>query len=413
MNVVLIIEFLLYLTVLIYKYRKYNYIMLFYVTTWFIVYYLFYFIYGALCVDSFVITDKWLLSRDSINISKLIVCIEGLFYIFFYSLLDFKRNINSLAIFPRKRFIIIFSKVFLLLSFVILSFSLLKLITVFSSLISSFKYLEFRKSVELIRSSAHIKLISYVLLGTFYYCGLYKKKYRICFYFNFILIIIFEVFAGTRTTFFFIFIILYLLMVRISKRTHMRVLIVVAIFILFSSEIIRNIGLHTMKDDRNLIEKIFAGSGEFNNTFITIPYILNNHELLNKGEKIDLLGVLFNWIPPIARLFNIDNPGNVYQQHIGRGIGYASNFISNGLYFFGYFSLFLFPFLIILLKKLDEIFDIEQEDCFIIKLFMIVMVRNLCRESITAFNTVFYIIIIYLGWIIFFSRKNRGKICIN
>ena len=412
MNFLIFLEIILYIVILLYKYKKYGYVILFQLTTWFIVFYLFYFLYASLCLESFIIIDRWAISSNSVLNSRIIVFSEGAFYILFYAFLNFKRDLTEIKLYPRKQIIKSFSRFFLMASFIIILYSFMKLILTYKTILSNFDYIEFRTQVEKIRAFAHLKLISYILLGLFYYIGLPEKKYRKLFYINFLLIIAFEILSGTRTTLFFVVIIIYLLMVRKNKKTYICVLIPMAIFTLYSSEIMRSIGLQKIEDNRTFVEKLLAGNGEFNNTFITLPYILE-HGLESKGNYLDVLTATINWIPPASRIINLDNPGVIYQTSINRGIGYASNFLSNGLYCFGYSSIFLFPLVIVFFKMLDEIFDIRNENYFIIKLFLIVMVRNFCRESITSFNSGFYIVIIYILWIMFFSKKNGEKICIS
>lgn len=408
-NFCLLLTMAMYIVVLLYKFIKYKYSLLLRITPWFMLFYFFYFLYAALCVDSFNKTDKWFLTVESLNQAKFFVIFLGLIFLLFFSQLSFP-ELKTLEIDKPNRIIVIISYIVVIFAFFLLLKSVKDLFLLFKSFGKEFNYLFYRSQLEQIRARSRLKILVYSLLAIYYYVCLPTGKLRWLLRADFILAFVFDVISGTRTSMFLIVLFLYVVTVRIKKKTYLPALIVVCVLILFSSNLTRLIGLQATKNsDLTFIDKILSGNGEFNNTFITLPYILEGKILKN----YDLTTFLSwgNFIPPLIRVFNEQSLGNIFHDSIGRGIGYGSNIISNWYYICSTISIIFITFFFIGIIYIDE--KTNYGDFFALKVLFICFVRNYCREGLASFMTALYIFIIYFGFYILLNKKNGRFLCIN
>lgn len=414
MTTILILEMILFFCILLWKYLKYHISILFYASSWFVLFYALYFIYPAICLDSFVKNDNWQISVESISCSKFIVFLLGVIFIVFYAMLYFPKiqNIKRFEFFPRYKILYQIAKIFIIVAFMVISFALVRLISVYKSLIENFDYLHYRHELELIRAQTHLKIISYLLLGIFYYIGVFNKRIKLFLFFLFLELLFFEFLSGTRTTMFFIVIFIYLTMVRHTKNGYLKVIMFLMIIILFSSNVMRSIGLQKTQKGGSFLEKFFEGNGEFNNTFITLPYVME-YRMEGTGSIESVLSTTLFWIPPLTRFIDVETPGNIYQNKIDRGIGYASSFITNGIFYFNYIGLFIFPIMFLFLLFFDNRLNINSPNQFLFKILMICFIRNFCREGTASFFTFIYIFIVYFGFFMILEKKGLKKLCIN
>lgn len=408
-NFFLILTMAMYVVVLLYKFIKYKYSLLLRITPWFMLFYFFYFLYAALCVDSFNKDDKCFLSIESLNQAKFFVVFLGLIFLLFFTQLSFP-ELRSLEIGNPKRIIMIIAYVVVIIAFLLLLKSVKDLLFLFRSFGKEFNYLSYRGQLEQIRARSHLKIFVYSLLAIYYYVYLPTGKLKWLLRIDFILAFIFDVISGTRTSMFLIVLFLYVVTIRIKKRTYFPVMLVLCVLILFSSNLTRLIGLQKI-DNSNLtfVDKFLAGNGEFNNTFITLPYVLEDKVF----KTYDLVTFLSwgNFIPPLTRIFNEQSLGNIFQDSIGRGIGYGSNIISNWYYISNSFSILFITLFFIGIIYIDE--KTNYGDFFALKILFICFVRNFCREGLTSFMTALYIFIVYFGFYILLNKKNGKFLCIN
>lgn len=402
MNILLGLEILLYLFVLIYKYYKYKYKTVISISSWFIICYLFYCIYPAFCLDSYIKKEGWEITLPVMLECKSIVFILGLFFIILYSQLTFNIKIhlsgNERCLFLKKVF------TFLLLIFLYFELkALFDLLDVFRYYKKHLNYNLFRNNIELIRANYHLGIINYLLCGIFFY-KTYYKKYSKLVIIDLLLNSVFDVLAGTRTNFFTVALFIYLTIVFRKKKTYLKPIILCCIVILFSSEIVRSIDYGRFSNTNDSItSKLMLGYSEFNNTFITYPYIIQKgiHYNFNLFEYTSWA---FGWIPPLIRIFNISSLGDYYRDLIGRNIGYASNFLTNSVYLYGYFSLILIILFFCYIIYIDK--RMLTGDMLVLRILMIIYIRHFIREGFISFSILFYNFIFYFGIFIIFKRHN-------
>jgi hypothetical protein len=86
--------------------------------------------------------------------------------------------------------------------------------------------------------------------------------------------------------------------------------------------------------------------GEFNNTFITVPYVLSRN-FLGKGFSIErqLSQMTQGFLPGVIQTaFNFPTLGEELALHVGRRYGLGLNFITELLYLYGFAGLIIVPF---------------------------------------------------------------------
>lgn len=407
-DIFLIFTMITFVIVLSYKYYKYNYNLLLRLSFWFIIFYFFYFLYAALCLDSFSVNDRFYFSKDTITKAKHLVSSLGIILIAIFSQLTFP-SVDDLIFYRPVKIVSYLAFFIILSSFVIFSVSLKNLITLYKSFGKTFNYMEYRVALEQIRAKSHIKILVYMLLAVDYFYCIPEKKFKYLIKIDFFLAMAFDFISGTRTVMFLIVLYQYIITIRRRKNSYIVFMLIISCVVLFSSEIIRSIGLNPEKSNSSIPEKILLGIGEFNNSLVTLPYIIEGR-IEPSFDLIDLISWA-NFIPPLIRFFNKSNLGDIYQFSINRGIGYASNIVSNWYYISDICCVFFITIFFLLFIYFDK--KTYKGEFFLLKILMICFVRNFMREGIASFMTFIYIFVVYFGVFILLNKQNRRFLCIN
>jgi hypothetical protein len=148
--------------------------------------------------------------------------------------------------------------------------------------------------------------------------------------------------------------------------------------------------------------------GEFIETFSTLPYIISE-DLAGKGISVDALyqvyisGLLPGFLKSAIGGYSI---GVELALRIGRGYGLACNFLTESLYLFGINGLFvIIPGFYLLFHVCDKY--LNSDNCFLLKLIVILQIRLFVREGFPQLAVSLYIIMMYLIIPYCLSKKNQ------
>ncbi|QKJ65570.1 hypothetical protein HQN60_01790 [Deefgea piscis] len=310
--------------------------LLFYPFSWLLLFTIAYFAVPAIVVEKISYFYGWYFNDDVIFISKLASLYFSILVFIFY-LLCFPRggkiNINPIM-FSNLRRIVICLSVFIIayLLFVAKTYGLSSFATLMA---------DGYQGDQSISEDARLKTVAYISIPLIVILVLHAHTTLAI---SIAMLIAFiDMSQGGRTAALIPIVAVYISFCYVNKKTYLGIALV-------SSVLLYSVGIFFRPSEITALGEIppyISAMGEFRETFLTLPYILN------KDISGDLLNVpisfLFNFVGPF-RFFLMDvflNPGAVLANHIGRGYGLGLNFLTEAFYYFGYLGVFLTPLILV------------------------------------------------------------------
>lgn len=242
-----------------------------------------------------------------------------------------------------------------------------------------------------------IKNIAYlsIFITTILYSNLHSNRYLLLS----VLLIVLDLLQGTRTIAFISFVNIYIL---VSFRTNKLYLKFVFIFIF----IITALGYLSRSSilDQIDVPWYLNAIGEFKETYITLPYLINNDMYVGQGDYFAYIGFLLgNVFQFFIDFFHSDfiEPARQIVLLVDRGYGLGSNLISEALYF-GQVYTIIYPFIIVLIAYLLNRCIYNSRFGLMLLVLSIVTIRLGVREGFLINITYsIYFVIFYWGLVWF------------
>lgn len=262
------------------------------------------------------------------------------------------------------------------------------------------------------RKMFKFQTVRYIAVICVFYIFLKKKNFSV--FLLFIPNIMFEILAGKRTTAFLYILFVYLVYIKITEKS--KIVVIVSVFSVLLVSVLFS-RMSSLSSDSISLDVIIASMlGEFVNTFLTIPYVLND----GLTGCISFTHVLYNLFCPILPGFiktSIMNDPDFFEigaflaVHIKKGFGLGSNCISYDLCSFGFQGLLCLPCIYLLVWKLEEILS---KDCnFMIRFYIIYQLRLYMRQGYESLAIVLYIAIFYNALFYFLHKKKNYAVVVN
>lgn len=392
-----IISTILLFLVISYKIYKEKYLIVTSLVFWMAFFYFCYVAFPCFFIEK--INKNWNFTSETLTYSRIIVLIYNLFFVIILSNITIGDRLLTNSITLKKRYKMVYQLLIFIeiVSVVIITFSVLKLIIIRQNTSGYRAYFIIRSEAESLEAKYHLRMFLYLLIPASYY--LFWKHKKVIFFASLIGIVLFETLAGKRTTAFIVLLYLYCLYVLVKKKLSLKIIIPLMVVLLVGV-------LFTRAEAINSSVNAFAVFGEFFETFTTLPYIIE-HNMIGSGfdfERILSDYTFASFIPGSIKLnlLSYESVGSEIAKTIGRGYGLGSLFITEQIYEFGYLGLLtttIIPLFVIFLDK--KLCGLEN---FLIKIVFIFQLRLYIREGITQFMVTFYIFIIYFALFYFFRK---------
>ena len=267
------------ITCLFFKYRKNGMDCVLSISTWFLVYFMFYFVMPSAFIESINIDGHWGFTNNTITITRLLVCTIFLMYLAMYCSVYLPKNHKKIIICERFDFIYFIANFLLILSIVLCSCFILEIIASFIGHDFFTMYIKLRKTGDELQNKYHIKTMMYLGMASIFYLYVQKKK-KIYFILVF-LFVISDFLSGTRTNSFVFIIFFYLILVKETGKTFLRIILFILIALLTLSLFSRVNALSG--EGLSLNAFVNTAFGEFNYTFLTLPFVIQ-HKLIGLGN---------------------------------------------------------------------------------------------------------------------------------
>lgn len=348
-------------------------------------------------------------SMETLVQSQIIIAMESMILLILNANYVPQRFLNGFSVLSRPK------SVYALCKIIVFIFVITSCIALFA-IINAIKANGFIKAFFLLdelgdkyRKLFKFQTLRYVSVVCVFYLFLKKKKFSL--FLVFVPNIFFEVLAGKRTTAFLYILFVYIIYVKIYDKP--RLFVIGSIFVsLLMSVLFSRMG--SLNNGNLSLDLIVASMlAEFINTFLTLPYILEN-DLTN---CLEFPHVLYNLVSPILPGFiktnimqssNFDEIGALLAGDIGKGFGFGSNCITYDLYSFGIFGLLCLPIMFVLICSLDRVIS---KDCnFMLRFFLIYQLRLYMRQGYESLAIVLFIAIFYNGLFYYLHRKYKREI---
>lgn len=392
-----IISTILLFLVISYKIYKEKYLIVTSLVFWMGFFYFCYVAFPCFFIEE--INKNWNFTSETLTYSRIIVLIYNLFFVIILSKITLGDKSLKNSITLKKRYKMIYQLLIFIeiISVVLITFSVLKLIIIRQNTSGYRAYFIIRSEAESLEAKYHLRMFLYLLIPASFY--LFWKNKKVIFFAPLIGIVLFETLAGKRTTAFIVLLYLYCLYVLVKKKLSLKIIIPLMVVLLVGV-------LFTRAEALNTSVNAFAVFGEFFETFTTLPYIIE-HNMIGSGfdfERILSDYTFASFLPGSIKLnlLSYKSVGSEIAKTIGRGYGLGSLFITEQIYEFGYFGLLtttIIPFIVIFLDK-----KLCGSENFLIKIVFIFQLRLYIREGITQFMVIFYILIIYFALFYFFRK---------
>jgi oligosaccharide repeat unit polymerase len=253
----------------------------------------------------------------------------------------------------------------------------------------------------------HFNTLRYLVLGAFFY--LYAKTKKRKFFLVLLPYIFFEMLAGGRTTSFIFILFIYLLLVKETGKIYLNRIFVILLLLLVSVLFSRSASLGRTNFDLLIISSM--AFGEFINTFLTLPFIIENEYYLFRPFE-EILFSLYSGVLPgfiikgTYDALSSEEVGATIAAEIGKGFGLGSNAISELIINYGFSGIIFFPCLYLLISYIDN--KTLRDSSFLIRFFLIIHLRLYMRQGFASLISVVYIFIMYLS-IFYFSHHNYKR----
>lgn len=402
-----IILFLFFAILVVLKYMKYKSDLLLSAIFWFVIYYCAYFMLPVLLFKT-VLERPDLFGTFEFSITTQvyvhIICLAEsvVVLVIFYIYSPCHQTVLSIE----KRNVIIQ----VLIKFCLVFFAITSIMGIFELvwIIRTKGYLHSFFLLDEVGEKHRIKYkyatLRYIAVICCFYKYIESKDYKEFFYL--IPNLIFEILAGKRTTAFLYVLFTYLVLVKERRKTYLKIIIPIIVGLLISVLFARMSSI--LQEDVTVDVLLASSLAEFINTFLTLPYVIENHMY---GE-LDFVQILFNFFSPVLPGFmkadimsrvNYQEIGNALALSIGKGYGFASNVITYNLYTFGFGGVLIIPISMFILLMCEM--SLSKGTNFIINFFLIYQMRLFIRQGNESIIVLFYIFFAYCAIFYFFSEN--------
>lgn len=381
--IISILALIICLSILIYDYKKSNYLVVVNPFVWLLLLFLLYFIVPSIFTEGINHYFDWGIDDENILYTRIVI----LFLALFFSVLLLNFNSTFLSITPDsykyKPWILYIIWFFI----VIYVLWVLKIELSGNILKSAFIY-----DADAAKDPHKLKNIAYLLIPVSTYIFFYQKKYFV--FIPNILISFIDMFHGSRTTALICFIPIILSVVIVNKKIYLPQMI-----ILFSILII--IGIVRSNNVVQDVPWYLNAIGEFRETYITLPKYITNPNYIGSGTFFGYIGNLFfGLLHPlrgtIANSYNF--PGMVLANDINRGYGLGANLIIDALYYSGIglvLALFLLSSFCLFIYRVVQ--QQNQSNIVVLMSLYIIFIRLIIREGATIYISLFiFILVLYI-----------------
>jgi hypothetical protein len=289
--------------------------------------------------------------------------------------------------------------------------SLIKLLGLTSSNIFNV-YSNFRENAEIIRKKYRLQSMATFYLAALFYHYV-KKKQMTAYFLPLLLLSIFDIVCGTRSDILLYALILFVTNVRLKKKAYIMQLSIIMIIVLFSALFMRIFFFAGDKHATKLtvVENVVGVMNEFNNSFITLPLLIERN-IYNDDSEYALLES-FRWIFPtfinniITANTRFDNMTVTIAQSVlhKQTMMYTVNYITQSFYFLGFLGFPLVVGAFILIIGFDAI--LRSDEFLLIKIMFIYWIRIFIRVGWRGICYFFYVCIVYLFIFVFHKSKNK------
>lgn len=378
--------------------KKNKYLIVTSLIFWLSFFYVSYIAFPCMFIEH--INLRWKFSNSTITNCRLIVLFYNIFFVF-YLYVFCKRDVtltDGLIIKQRYDFIHTLCLFINLFGCIVIFLSCWKLFTFRKTVTGYRAYFLIRAEAEQMEAKYHLRTFLYFMISSSFY--LFKKNKKLINFIPLLLIILFETFAGKRTTAFIVILYLYIIYAIIYRKLALKIIIPIFVILLIGILFTRAKALGS-KLDYNII------FGEFFETFTTLPYLIDN-KLFGFGFNVERIlsdYTFSSFLPGFLKekILSYTPAGSELAKIIGRGYGLGSNFIFEQLYefhYFGFLTSLIIPLLLIYIDK-----KLVGTENIIIKIVFVFQLRLYVREGITQFLIIFYILILYFSVFYFFHKE--------
>lgn len=383
---------------------------------WFINFYIAYFCFPSILL-SFISFEKQLLpfylSDRSITVAALLVCITTISLCFLTFTLKYPEYSYSTKINSRSLIIYFFAHV---ACFSFFALSLFALIDILRMLHKSNYFLSFFELDELgnyYEVKFHFYSFRYIIICSVFY--LYAKKNEKKYLLYLLPNIIFEIITGKRTTAFIYVFFIYLIFCITNKKTYFKQLIITMSVLLFSvlfSRLSSQLFSPHNRSDLNAIHLLVGASAEFLNTYLTLPFIIENNLVGTRGLLFAFYDMISGFLPGSLQLHIMESLsfyewGDTIARYINLGYGFSCNAITFFLGLFGYVGIAGIPIVYFIIYLLDQKYYSLKK--FLFSFFLIIQSRLFIRQGFPALASYFYISIVYVLFF-YMNKKRKGVV---
>jgi hypothetical protein len=347
-------------------------------------------------------------SYETLSFTYLIVFITSI-VIFGFSL---RYKIPYLSIdfyiLERNDYIYTFCKIIALLFVGTSLYALFKIFTIIKTQGFLLSYFLLDSEGDKYRTLFKFQTLRYFAISAIFYLYVQYKNKKI--FLVFLPNILFEVLAGKRTTAFLFILFIYLIIVKKQGKMYLKNIGIVFI-ILLSSVLFSRMG--TISNGKLTIELFLASMlGEFINTFLTLPYIIERNLLGSMSFQQIVYDSFSAFLPGTIKSSiyagtNLQELGSVLASHINKGYGLGANVLTTFLCAFGPWGLLVTPMIFVLILYLDSI--IIHDEYFLLRFYIIYQLRLFMRQGYESLAVVIYIFCFYCAFFYLSSAKPRKR----
>lgn len=392
---------LLTLLVFVVKYRRYKWKLIYDVFTWFILYELFYLLIPMLLIEKISLYESWFFTDNTIVKTRICVMVFFLSNFLFYLLWKPKVNYLIQIKFDRNAAVISIAKFILKFSFCITLYVVLQLAILIIRSGDNFLnlYLTLRTDGGDLVERYKIKQLIFLNCVCVFYLYVRNKNFKYFFYF--LPYIAIDFLSGSRTNTYIIILLIYLLIVRTRKKSYL-LKIGITLLILLVAVLVTRIR-YLVGTDFSLDQFLTISFGEFNATFLTTPYIIQN-DMIGVTSVVDNVIQLISGIFPSfikTKVFGDYSIGQAIAFYINRGYGLGSNIVTNALFSYGVLGVLVIPLFITVFIVFMEKAVFSRDQFILVKIFTIVYLRLVVREGMEYFSIIFFLVYFYFLFFIF------------
>lgn len=395
------------LFVILWKVWKQKYLVVNNLCFWFVFFYFCYISFPCFFINE--INKEWGFSVETLSKTRLLVAFYNFVFGMLFGLLGKKYNVNyeknKLVMSTSYKLVYQIGTFIEYLGLIVLVYAVYKIYSYRSgkSFVYYQKIRDFGGSLE---KTLHLRLFLYLLLSSSFY--LFYSSRKIKHFIPLVLMIVFETLCNQRTTAFVVIIYFYCMYALNKKKLQLKIIVPILMFLLVGVLFVRNSFLSNAKSNSLPLTMIF---GEFFQTFVTLPYIIENN-LFGNGFGLERLAVDYvfgSYIPgSLHTLLMSDyvSTGGEISHIIGRGYGLANNFVTEALYNFSVIGLLIVPISYLVFYLIDELCK-NDNDKLLIKVIFVFQLRLFVREGICQFHIAIYIILMYISFFYFLTKRKK------